>query len=398
MPFITGSRLGRAMECTASAVIPRISEQTEFGDMGRWKHAFVEELRKGTPLEQAALTVPAEYREACESLDTGALRGLEMLESELRLSYNVKTREAKRDVEPDATGFDDVFARTDLGGVIDDVACIIDVKTGRHDVESARTNWQLLAAAVALAQLRQLSAARVGILYLRENQKARWDIADLDGLDLETAAGTMEQLADKVSWIRRKGEQPPVRMGDWCKFCPSKLYCPAHTGLIRLFVKDDVEAIVSIKAQLTPELAREAKAKADIIRNALRNLDNSLYSYAREIGGIPIGDGKVWGPRSVQRDEMDGPLAYQQLQEQYGLDVAVAASTFNVTKKGVRESMRIVQQSIVDAGGEKPTLVELERQALGRLRGAGAITTVTKEVFEEHRPEEATTQPSQEQP
>jgi CRISPR/Cas system-associated exonuclease Cas4 (RecB family) len=220
MAFITGSRLNRAMECTGSVIISRISEETEAGNAGRWKHAFIEKLRAGMPLEQAAAEVPAEYREACESLDAAALNGLEMLESELRLAYNVRSRVAQRDVEPDATGFDDVFARTDLGGVIDGVACVIDVKTGRYDVESARNNWQLLAAALALAQLHQLSAARVAILYLRDGQRARWDIADLDGLDLETAAMQLEQLADKVSWIRKKGEQPPVRMGEWCKFCP----------------------------------------------------------------------------------------------------------------------------------------------------------------------------------
>jgi hypothetical protein len=162
-----------------------------------------------------------------------------------------------------------------------------------------------------------------------------------------------------------------------------------------MFVKDDVAAVGALRAMLTPELAREAKAKADLIRNALRNLDSAIYSYARE-NPIPVGDGKVWGPRVVRRDNVDGPLSYQLLNETYGLDVAVKASTFDVTKKGVREAMRLVQQSIVEAGGEKPTLVELERQALGRLRNAGAISSVEKEVFEEHRPEEAATPLSEE--
>jgi CRISPR/Cas system-associated exonuclease Cas4 (RecB family) len=377
------------MECVGSAVISRVSEETEFGIAGRWKHAFLEALREGASIEEAASKVPAEYREACESLDSAALKGLEALQSEVGLKFNVKSRVGALCADPMDTGFDDIYARTDLGGVLDDVACVIDVKTGRHDVESARNNWQLLAAAIALSQLRQLSKARVAILYLREGQKARWDIADLDGLDLETAMMQLEQLGERISRIRKKGETPPVRMGEWCRFCPSKLYCPAHTSLIRMFVKDDVAAVNTLKALLTPEMARQAKAQADLVRNALRNLDSALYSYARE-NPIPVGDGKVWGPRVVQRDVVDGPLSYQLLNETYGLDVAVKASTFDVTKKGVREAMRVVQQSIVEAGGEKPTLVELERQALGRLRDAGAIVKVEKEVFEEHRPEEAT--------
>lgn len=391
MAFTTGSRLTRAMECTGSVIIPRISEESEAGIAGRWKHAFVEALKAKKPLEEALAAAPAEYREACESLDSTALEGLDELESELRLAYDVKTKKARRDVEPEATGFDEVFARTDLGGVIVDTACVIDVKTGRHDVEPARVNWQLLSAAVALAQLHQLSKARVAILYLREGCRARWDIAELDGLDLDTAAMKMEELADRVSRIRKKAETPPVRMGEWCKFCPSKLYCPAHTGLIRLFVKDDVAAAGAVKALLTPELAREAKAQADIVRNALRNLDNALYSYAREVNGIDLGDGRKWGPHVVARDELNPELAYETLKADFGLDVAIAASKFEVTKKGINGAMRVVQKSVVDAGGEKPTLAELERQTFGRLRSVGALTKVEKEVFEEYRADEPTT-------
>lgn len=386
MSLTTGSRLGRAMECVGSAIIPRISEETEHGIAGRWKHAFIEAVKNGEPLENALNVVPPEYREACESLDASAVQGFELLSAELELCYDVRKRTARKGIAPDATGFDDIYARTDLGGVIDDVACAIDVKTGRHDVEPAKSNWQLKVAALALRALHSLSTARVAVLYLREGQRARWDIADLDALDLDAAAAELEQLADRVSRIRKKAETPPVRTGEWCKWCPSKLYCPAHTALIRMFVKDDVAAVGAVKSQLTPELAREAKAQADLVRNALRNLDNALYTFARENGGIPLGNGRVWGPRVVQRDELDSELSYKLLRDSFGVDVAAKASTFDVTKKGIKDAMRLVQQNVVDAGGEKPTLVELERSTFGALRSAGAIKSVEKEVFEEHTP------------
>lgn len=401
MAFTTGSRANRAMECIGSTVLSRVSEQTDDGIKGTWKHDFLRAVKQHKPLEEALAAVPAEYREACESLDVDAIKGLEVLEAELELSYNVKSRVARRDVPPELTDFDDVYAKTDLGGVMQDgagesVVCVIDVKTGRHDVEAARINWQLLCAAVALSQLHQISKARVGILYLREAQRARWDIADLDAVDLDTAAVALEQLRERHERARKKDETPPLRTGSWCRYCPSKLYCPAHVALIKLFATDQLGAVTSIKELLTPALAREAKAKADLVRAALKNLDNALYSYARETGGIKLGNGRVWGPRVVPRDELDAELAYETLKADYGLDVAIAASKFEVTKKGINDAMRVVQKSVVDAGGKKPTLVELEGQTFGRLRAVGALNKVEKEVFEEYQADEATTPPSKE--
>lgn len=403
MAFSTGSRLGRAMECVGSAVLSRVSEESEAGTAGRWKHLFLEAVKNKTPLEDALNVVPPEYREACASLDVEAVEGLDELQPELELAYDVRTRKARAGIAPEATEYSEVYARTDLGGLMhagdEPIVCVIDVKTGHRDVEPARTNWQLLSAAVALSVQHGVSRARVAVLYLRENARARWDIADLDGLDLDTSAAAMEQLLERVERARKnKADAPPVRMGEWCRYCPSKLYCPAHTGLIKLFAVDQAGAVAGIKALLTPELAREAKAKADLVRAALKNLDNALYSYARDIGGIALGDGRKWGPHVVEKDDLNDELAYETLKGDYGLEVAIAASKFEVTKKGIGDAMRLVQKSVVDAGGKKPTLKELEAQAFGRLRSVGALNKVEKEVFEEYRTDDvsAATPPSPE--
>lgn len=392
MALPPGSRLGRAFECIGSAVLPRISEETEFGIAGRWKHDFARAVKEGKSSDEALMLVPAELREACSSLDVDALSSLAALEAEVGFIYDVKARKTRRSDDPRSAGFTETFNRIDFAGVIDAAACVVDIKTGFKDVEPAAKNWQLRGAAVSLAAEKGLTQARGAILYLREGQKARWDIAEYDQLQLDADGVELDDLADRAERVRRKGEPPTLRRGEWCLNCPSKLYCPAFTSIIRMFVKDDVAAVSATKTQLTPEMAAEARATAKLLHHALKNLDNALYTYARESGGIKLPSGRVWGPHVVARDEIDGALAYEVLKDTYGQDTAIAASKFEVSKERIYESMRAVQSAEVDAGAKKRPLTELEREALGKLREAGAIAKVEKEVFEEHNP------PSQEQP
>lgn len=397
MALPSGSRLGRAFECIGSAVLPRISEETEFGIAGRWKHEFARAVKEGKPTDEALLLVPAEFREACGSLDSDALSGLLELQAEVGFIYDVKTKKTRRCEDPREAGFTETFNRIDFAGIVDSVACVVDIKTGFKDVEPAAKNWQLRGAALSLATEAGLTHARGAILYLREGQRARWDIAEYDQLQLDADSAELDELDNRIGKVKRKGESPSLRRGEWCLNCPSKLFCPAFTAIIRMFVKDDVAAVGATKAMLTPELAAEARATAKLVHHALKNLDNALYSYARESGGIELPNGRVWGPHTVSRDEIDGVMAYEVLKETYGQDTAIAASKFDVSKERIYESMRAVQQAELDAGAtKKRPLTELEREALAKLRAAGAITKVEKEVFEEHTPEKAPTPQSQE--
>lgn len=386
MALPPGSRLGRAFECLGSATLPRISEESEFGISGRWKHEFSRAVKEGKPVDEAVLLVPAEFREACSSLDSDALASLAELEAEVGFIYDVRTKKTRRSDDPKSAGLNETFNRIDFAGIVDGVACVVDIKTGYKDVEPAAKNWQLRGAAISLATEHGLTHGRGAILYLREGQRARWDIAEYDQLQLDADGLELQDLDGRIERVKRKGEAPSLRKGDWCGNCGSKLYCPAFTALIRMFVKDDVAAVATLKEQLTPELAAEARANASLLRNALKNLDNALYSFARETGGIKLPSGRVWGPHVVARDEIDGVLAYEVLKETYGQDTAIAASEFKVSKERIYESMRAVQKAELDAGAKKRPLTELEREALAKLRAAGAITKVDKEVFEEHNP------------
>lgn len=385
MALPPGSRLGRAFECIGSAVLPRISEESEFGIAGRWKHEFSRAVKEGKPIDEALLLVPAEFREACSSLDSDALASLVELEAEVGFIYDVKTKKTRRSEDPRSAGFTETFNRIDFAGVVDQVACVVDIKTGYKDVDPAAKNWQLRGAVVALAAEAGVTQGRGAILYLREGQKARWDIAEFDQLQLDADGHELDELEGYIERVKRKGEPPTLRKGEWCLNCPSKLYCPAFTSLIRMFVKNDVAAVATMKELLTPELAAEARANAKLLHHALKNLDNALYSYARESGGIKLPNGRTWGPHVVPRDEIDGVAAYEVLKETYGQDTAIAASKFEVSKERIYESMRAVQQAEVDAGAKKRPLTELEREALAKLRSSGAITKVEKEVFEEYQ-------------
>lgn len=143
---------------------------------------------------------------------------------------------------------------------------VLDYKTGRRTV-LAENNVQLLAYA-----------------FLVSKNHPDWDVENLVLAILNTASdnvnisrypysakkylATLEEHIEKA--VKKNRNQKAFGLkGDWCQFCPSKIYCPLQKGLQKL--KDYVDLD-------TDHLILEARSRKSEIEEREKNVKNGEYS------------------------------------------------------------------------------------------------------------------------
>ena len=391
----SASKLQLALSCPASQVLPVVDSEWAAGESGREKHAALADWVTAPP--DAKLDLPAQMAAWLETVTEYAdeMRHPDTI-SEMALTYDVATGQARHlganlgRAYPERTP-SEFYGALDYVRHDGDSVMVADLKTGMSDVPHPARNMQLRFGALAAARHFGVESARVGILHAPEGRTPWWSWATLDAFELEMAAAELRTLAERIGYARndaQRGKTPRLTVGEHCTYCPARHGCPARVAMAKRLAGEPEKVVLDLRALLTPETSALALARWQAASRALHEVGAALHAYAAE-SPIPLGDGRVWGPRESEREVIDAERAWPVLVERYGVEVARAAMSIDTSKAGVSRAMAVLRESMRGAaerprgvGDGRVTLKSLNEDALRALREAGCVTSKTTKSFE----------------
>lgn len=395
----TGSGVGRAIECPGSTALPRVERTSGApAERGDAAHTFIA-AAKEVGREKALELVHKRWRPYCESIPLEKLN-LDSFRPEVAFAYNPITRTSRilgqniqrRYVEHGGDPSTEIFVTPDGIGLTEDAVYVVDWKSGFAQVASPEDSWQMKTGSVAVATYFQRRIALADVTRLREGGKKPWvESYVFDGIALDDAADQM--AAAMPSWQEayeqvQRGERPRIVAGEHCGYCQCVADCPATSGLIQRFaaiaygneqppaVGDLTPWIVS---RLTPDRARQTRELLVQLKSVTAQVENALKDYSTA-QPFPMGGGKVYGPRSVEKEALDPSVVWAVLKFHGGEELAKLAVSMEATKTGLKEAAR---ELAATKGGRISTWEERLLQEV-RDRGGSIVTPGTR--FEEHTP------------
>lgn len=381
----TASSLERAGLCLGSALLPRVDELTDAASRGIAIHAFLARVAE-FGREEALGEVAEEFRPACAAIDLDLLptSALEVI-PELALAYDPETGTARELGRNLGRRYPPVHPR-EFVGTADIVTLskrevvVADFKTGHGHITPAKENAQLRFLGLAAARVFDRRHLRVAIIKLAEDGTPFFDSAEYDAIELDAIEEELRDLArrlDQAKDLLALGEPPQVATGIHCRRCPSLVYCPGQTLLVKKLGSHPDAVVEDILAALTPEMAATAWARMKVVEEVVRRAREALYAYARD-HGITLANGVVVGEVETQRRQLDGRLAFEVLDRLHGQDVARAAVDLDATQASIERALR----GVAEMTGEK--LAKLKRQVLSELEEAGAVSIKVSRTIREH--------------
>ncbi len=375
MNLPSASRLGRAIACPASNVLPIVEEEKgEAAEKGTIVHRFLQRCNE-VGREEAIEEVPGDWRAACEEIDTAALpTDPTAYAAEVALAYDPFTetaRELGRGLSHEAARAlrqpNEFVAIVDVLAIAPAWVYVGDYKTGRNQNATAE-RAQVALAALAAARLYKREAARTEILRVRKD--SHWRDGDaLNAIELDLFADRLRELARQISawratFAESKGLMLPKAVeGEHCSYCESWTYCPAKTAAIKAAVGLDLVNLRGEIEQLLPDQAAQAREKVDRYLKPLLALRDFIKGYARATP-IPTRSGKVYTQvRNQQLRVVNADEVWKLLAERYGQEAADAAcklvTSWDVITKATepyradkkRGELTSLKKALTDAGG-----------------------------------------------
>lgn len=398
-PLFTGSQAERAELCPASQALPWAKAEAEPARRGNVVHAFLALVpRVGREAALAAIATD-EDRATCAVIDLDRLPIVDAagFAAEVALAYDVElttAREIGRDIGRayGPLGPHEVPLTLDVLGLGADGQSVFvgDYKTGRGHVTPARENRQLRLGALAACRAYGRERAEVALVHVVDDH-VFFDRATLDIFDLDAHADDLRITAAAVLAARQEvatGRTPDVVEGAHCRYCPAFKGCPAKTSLLRNITERPSEWRGQVSAALVEsedealdlERARQAYMLWRRAKEVVDRAGDQLHAYAFEVGGIPLDDGRVFGPVRTAREYVDGAITRKVLTELHGADIAERAVTYESTKSAIRDALRVVAST----SGAKIT--HLERDALAAIDAAGGLDRRETATVKEHYP------------
>lgn len=397
--LITASGLERLDNCVASAVLPRAKDTnpSPLRDVGNAVHGFLRDVShvgRDAALEKAA----APYRQLCESIDVSLLPAAdEGYAAEVAFRYDVLADVAEETASGDgsrayvapASGTPCVFGTCDAIGLLPEEATVIvyDYKTGGYDYGSPERIWQLRFYALAAARAYGMKRAKVAIIRIRDDGSPWYDWGELDEAALAQTASDLLQLVARVEDNRERvmPQLADATMGPWCKYCPSRAWCPAVTGLATaVALHKEATEWWNGPYELTSDNVPRVLERIQAVRQVLDEAEESCKALA-EAMDIPLGDGWVLGMKDCPSTEILPDTAHQLLEEAYGPDVATAALSVRteVTQAQLKRALKKVPKELVTRGKSgRPSQEALFGQVMEGLKArGGAKVTTTKKVM-----------------
>jgi hypothetical protein len=384
---LTASGLEAAERCPSSFALPRVPESTEAAEDGTRLHevlaARVAYLR-GETLRGPDTVTPGEMDWSDIVLERHPW--LTSHVSEVAYAYNTLPARGRLlgrnlgrayDVGPtEIAGTADYVRVDDEAGVVE----VADLKTGRADVTAPSENLQLALLALAAASWHGVTTVRVGILAAPVGSTPWVTWHELGPLDLLHAAARIRRVVEAVEAAKTT---PRYSVGGWCGHCPARRAGPTQTAMLRRLALDPQAVAEDIATGIvTPDVARIAYQRYRAVKAAMAQVEAQLHAWAKENGGIPLGNGRVWGPRESQRAVIDVEVAWPELVRRYGVDAAREMMTMRTSKTAIgRVASKLAPR------GQK---ADAAKTALALLTAAGAVTMKTVTEFEEYQVTSAT--------
>lgn len=381
--------------------LPVIDEPDPFAELGHVKHEFLADVHDLGDIDAALYLAPEASRAILsrfpipeETLQRDAW-GVEIAygyDWQEETAREIGRRLNRRYGE---LGEFEIPGTSDMEGLAADgeTVRILDFKTGFHRVTRARDNWQMRFLALAAARARGRTRARVEVVYVppEEGEKIEHDAAEFDAFELGLVAAELRIYCNRVDAARESIRQhgylglEEVTTGPHCRRCPAYKVCPATAALLaRCAEPASLEA--DFRALLRPETAPQAKRLHERIALLSERLGGDLKAYAT-VSPFETAPGVLYGPVAVGKDSIDGVLAWDALKREFGVEVADGAAEKRVTKRALRDALRVI--------APRGQLASFERRALEVIGEAGGVTVKTHVEVKEHR---APTTPQGEQP
>lgn len=391
----SASALERLAECPSSAALPQVSRTTQWSEMGKAVHKYLEEARDPKVGRTKALEHVAEdYYELCAAIELDKLPEGTFL-AEAAYAYNVITGEARflgAGIDRDYSGLEDyeIPGTSDAIAVSVDAVFVPDWKTGWTAVQPPASNRQLKFLALAAARHYQRDRAIVEVVRIRENGDVWRRRAEFDAFDLAMIAEEVRAIYLAIEERRRMrgaGEDLDFHEGPWCRYCPADIYCAAKTQLVRelaVAASPEGEKALVAATQLNPANPIDAQTlavawkKIRAAKSMIHRLEYSLKEAAKR-HPVYLGDDTWLGLHEKEGNEkLDGKKAWRIIAELRGREVADEVVEPVVTKKAidlaVRKTLRkegkktekikhgvdaILKQLRAEGGAHKPLKTEV---------------------------------------
>lgn len=263
------------------------------------------------------------------------------------------------------------YGTTDCVSMIDEsTAAVVDWKGPHADLPPILQNDQVMFA--ALGASKETGAEHVQIATVR------LDDADPDADDdLPTIVGVpdvamigrrhLEVFEEKIRRLDgaiavavrdiQAGRDPIYIPGNHCAYCTAAPACPATNVALQLAASPE------IASDLNPALLVEMLSAVDAAEKRLRA---HVANVVETSGPIDLGDGYAYGPViSDGNEKIDAALAAPVLVESLGMAAELAIKK-TVSKTGIKAAAKDV--------APKGKAAALEKEIIGKLRSAGAVS------------------------
>lgn len=377
----SGSAVDRAITCIDSEFITprRITAPNPYSDHGNTVHTFIRAIGSGTPRDEALAEISEDdpARQACEDFDVENIPAGGHFELALAWDFaagkgRVLGENLGRAYE--AAGADrskEYVLSIDFGGVRQDrVGIIVDWKTG-WTVKRAKDSWQLKLGAVAVADMHGLEEVVVAHLYLRNGTEPRWDIYEIDALELAAIRKALRALAQQLTDRRPTGV---LVEGEHCRYCPAFKACPAKTSHMRalaVMMQDDPPNLTGLPAVVEGREIDGARARAAVLLlerydAAAKQAWKELEEYAR-MHPIDLGDGRVM--KEAPGDERDKVIQAKQALATLAENCDQVASD-----KATTTTKKLLEEAAADFARRTKSKIGATKEAvLKAIRQTGAL-------------------------
>lgn len=292
MVAFTCSSAARAQACPPSCALPQVwTAPSEDALLGTTVHAFLADLVRGVPADQALERVVTDDQtalELCKKIDPRRVPqgGAEVAVALCPATGEVLLLEGVHGRHYPELADDWIVGTIDASGVDParvDVAWVWDWKVSSYGFRPESHRPQVEAYALAFARLVDASEVICTVAQVPRDTGAILEHGWT--LDEEELIGVQLELREAVDAVRaaraerRAHEErcaalwrPDVAEGEHCEYCPALLSCPAKREAIQALLGLDLEALTRETAARAFLAARTAEEVAERVRRAVGQL------------------------------------------------------------------------------------------------------------------------------
>jgi len=309
--IIGGSTADRILNCPGSfrqlMLLPeQVEVPSEYANYGSAMHMVMDRLMAmygdGFPDIDTVTSAAAEFRGETfydrvltdQHLDDSIIPAIDAL-YDLMEHYDGGFRVLANELRVDFPGVPGAHGTSDLLLASNNRIIMVDWKFGMgvpvkavyQDAHGDKVNPQLLfyfAGAMATLPAKIFHGKRLAIAIIQPRTEERLTHTMITRTEVKMFVEDVEQAIAKAV-----GPNPPLVIGDHCRWCPARPHCPLHTG--PLFELSDLGAVPARPVETDDgsygEFLGKAKYLVDMLHEYKKQVDEALHAYLEAGGTVP---------------------------------------------------------------------------------------------------------------